>query len=250
MKKTFKKVCLFFGLDIEARRWLKKHGYPKKSIDDISSEMSDDELEEAIGFLQLCPRPDFSLYEIFSLKHLLRDRCLDTLYAIRSWRSMEKEKAERLAEIQAIDWRKVSLENLRLDDSGMPKEIDPIRIYERTFTLFFCYNGKEYTVGLYGADWVWGTWWRRVGEERFLGKDDIFKKMPENALERVRKAVTEDKWDLGPDSVAQVMAYNVLIKERMALRKKQAAEKIVKERLKEKIRYRLKHCYRSASARK
>ena len=263
MEKTFKKVCLFFGWDVEARLWLKKRGYSEKNIREISKNMSDDELNKAIDFLRW--RPDVSdlIGDINSnCNSCYCDERVSNLLSCLASERYRRKNEKRKAEIAAIDWRKVSLENLRLEDSDIPHyAIDEYDRYcgwysqdlghKREFTLFFCYNGKEYKVAQELVNWEEENWTVSGSDGKlFLGKYDFFKKMPENALELVRKDVTDDTMDRSSYAVLYVLVYNLLIKERLAMKKKQAAEKIVKEHLKEKIRYRLAHCYSSVSAKR
>ncbi len=250
MKKNFfEKVSLFFGRDIVFSRWLKQH--QGNTVQEIIAQMSDEEIEKAREFIYSRPFKEIKHWGLAPDEYVPVDAraeaCLSEIEEQKRIRAEQKRKAE----IAAIDWSSVRKEDLELVVVDVPehqeeesfdwhkKGMVTIRRHY-SFELVLNHAGKRFE--LPGSFNLMPDLTLKNGKE-FLQRHNIYLSLPSNCLHIVRQALGEKSVSAEMQSLLQIYAYNWCVNQRLAKEKAAAAEKIKKEHIKEKIRYRLKHNY-------
>ena len=254
MKQIIERVALYFGKDLGFSRWLKAHG--NKPIESIVSSMNEEELKEALEFMN--KRPTREDYNIFTSEYTYP--FID--YRVKDCRQMICNKLRWLdedryrAKIKAIDWSAVNLSDLQLEVQDVPEHEEETSIdwhrkgmvtIKQHFSLSLSLNvgGEKFKIDghidLLPKMGYFSSW----RSKELWPERNVYKPIPDNWLEIVRKELEND-----PDAsykemeeLLEVFAYNWCVNQKLAKEKEDAAEKIKNERLKEKMRYRLKHSY-------
>lgn len=254
MRQIFDKIALYFGKDLGFSRWLKAYG--NKPIESIVTAMNEEELKEALEFMN--KRPTEEIYNPFSNEYTYPfidhrvEYCWQMIRNRLRWFDEDRYRAK----IKTIDWSAVKLSDLQLIVQDVPEHEEETSIdwhrsgivtIKQHFSLSLSLNvgGEKFKIdghiNLLPKMGYFSSW----GAKELWPERNVYKSIPGNWLEIVRKDLEND-----PDAsyeerqeLLDVFAYNWCVGQRLAKEKGEAAEKIKKERLKEKMRYRLKHSY-------
>lgn len=261
MRQIFDKIALYFGKDLGFSRWLKAHG--NKPVESIVSSMNEEELKEALEFMN--KRPTEEIYNPFSNEYTYPfidhrvEYCWQMIRNRLRWFDEDKYRAK----IKAIDWSAVKLSDLQLVVQDVPEYQEETSIdwhrkgmvtIKQHFSLALSLNvgGEKFKIdghiNLTPKEGYFSPW----GSKELWPQKNIYKPIPNNWLEVVRKKLENDpsisyhEETMIGDYMRVILgafAYNWCVDQRLAKEKGEAAERIKNERLKEKMRYRLKHSY-------
>ena len=242
-----RKLLLFFGIDTNVSAWKKKIEAGKVSLEEGLQRLTDDEIAQSIKLLKASPMKEIkTIYgEQIVYQDLRVEEYLDKLESLLRFRQKEADRKER----EKIDWENLVLnqENFLLETEFTPSHWERVEYDwhkwhdvqlnpKRTFWFSVVINGKKYKlekeIFFTFENGKWTEYW---GEEGRDFSDAEVKDIVKNVLLNGRDDRERD--------LLYYRAWAWIKQDTHEADKKAVAERIRKEKIKEKIRYRLKKVY-------